>query len=164
VLLLPILVGAPASMDLGGDVVRAGVLCVVRCHYLRVVKLATFCSGGGWRLLRVACRPATALGAVQTSGQWPWDGGHGEEHCGVWCHGGIHTAEVMCRKAGLATLPWWIGFYDRGMVNSAKALHRSRSLLVMSSSLDAAPLVGGIVEELLHLPRCFEPQTLRVKT
>jgi hypothetical protein len=112
----------------------------------------------------MAWRLATALGAVQTLRQRPWDGGHGEEDCGVWCHNGIHTAEAMSRKAGLATLPWWIGFYDRGMVNSAKALHRSRSLSAMSSSLDVAPLVGGIIEEFLHLPRCFEPQTLRVKT
>jgi hypothetical protein len=34
----------------------------------------------------------------------------------------------------------------------------------MSASLDVAPLVGGIVEELLHLPRCLKPQILRVKT
>jgi hypothetical protein len=44
--LLPILGGAPAGMELGGAAVRAGVLHVVRCHYLLVVRLATFCSGG----------------------------------------------------------------------------------------------------------------------
>jgi hypothetical protein len=46
----------------------------------------------------------------------------------------------------------------------AKALLRPRSTPAMSMSLDVAPLVGGIVEELLHLSHCLEPQTLQVKT
>jgi hypothetical protein len=33
----------------------------------------------------------------------------------------------------------------------------------MSASLDVASLVGGIIEEPLHLPHRFMPQTLRVK-
>jgi hypothetical protein len=34
----------------------------------------------------------------------------------------------------------------------------------MSASSDVASLAGGIVEELLHPPRRFEPRTIRVKT
>jgi hypothetical protein len=83
----------------------------------------------------------------------------------VWCHGGFRAAATTSCKVGLATSPWWIGFYDLGMGElRAKALHRPRSTPAMSSSLDVGSLVGGIVEELLHLPRCFESQALRVKT
>jgi hypothetical protein len=46
----------------------------------------------------------------------------------------------------------------------AKALHWPRSMPTMSMSLDVAPFVGGIIQDLLHLPRCFEPQILQVKT
>jgi hypothetical protein len=122
-------------------------------------------SGGGWRWLRVALRPAMAPGAVWMSGQRPRDGGHGEEHHGVWCHGGLYAVAATSCKAGLATSSWWIGFYDSGMGElRAKALHRPRSTPAMLSSLDVGSLVGGIIKELLHLPRCFEPQALRVKT
>jgi hypothetical protein len=36
-----------------------------------------------------------------------------------------------------------------------KALHRPRLMTAMSLSLDVAPLIGGIVEKLHHLPRRF---------
>jgi hypothetical protein len=99
------------------------------------------------------------------SGQRPWDGGRGEEHRGVWYLGGLRAVAATSYKAGLATSSWWIGFYDSGMGElRAKALHRPRSMPAMLSSLDVGSLVGGIVEELLHLPRRFEPQALRVKT
>jgi hypothetical protein len=45
-----------------------------------------------------------------------------------------------------------------------KALHQARTMPTMSVSSDVAPLVGGITEELLHLPRWFESRFLWVKT
>jgi hypothetical protein len=59
----------------------------------------------------VALRPAMVQGVVRTSGKQTQDGGPSEEHCGVWCHGGLRVAATSC-EAGLATSPWWIGFYD----------------------------------------------------
>jgi hypothetical protein len=77
-------------------------------------------SGGGWRWLRLALRPAMAPGAVWTLGQQPRDGGHGEEHHGVWCHGGLHSAAATSCKAGLATSSWWKASMTRVWVNSAQ--------------------------------------------
>jgi hypothetical protein len=62
--------------------------------------------------------------AVWTSGQRRRDGGRGEEHLGVWCHIRLRAAATTSCKVGLATSPWWIGFYDLGMGElRAKALH-----------------------------------------
>jgi hypothetical protein len=114
--LLPTLGGAPASW--------AGLSspkwCPPRGAVLLVLNrqaghLLLRWPDGGWRWLRVALRAALVAGAVWTSRQRPRDGGHGEEHRGVWCHGGLRVAAAMSCKAGLATSSWWIGFYDSGM-------------------------------------------------
>jgi hypothetical protein len=44
--------------------------------------------------------------------------GVGEEHRGLWCHGGLSVAAAMSCNEDLATSSWWIDFNDSGMVNS----------------------------------------------
>jgi hypothetical protein len=75
-------------------------------------------------------------------------------------HGGGGELQSELGYFGLAD---WLPRLGYGELR-AKARHRPRSVSVMSASFNVAPLVGGIVEELLHLPRHVEPQTLRLKT
>jgi hypothetical protein len=70
----------------------------------------------------------------------------------AWCHGGLPSAAASC-GAGMAYATCAVGSDDCGYGElRAKALHRPRSRPAMSASSDVAPLVGGIVEEPLHLP------------
>jgi hypothetical protein len=57
--------------------------------------------------------------AMWTSWQPPWIGGLGEEHHGVWCHGRLSHGGDDELHCGLGCFAW-IGFYDWGMVNSAR--------------------------------------------
>ena len=118
----------------------------------------------GAELRRRSMDSAPQLWWSGASGRRPRNGGRGREHCSVRCHGAFPCGGGELRRPAWLPQLGRIGSSDFGLGEiRAKALHRPRSLPAMSTSSDVAPLVGGIVEDLLHLPCRFESQTLRMK-